>query len=104
MTAVYPNTVAYPFSAQGGLELADEYLEAQRMPGMLRVQLSHGEPARLASRYADVRIALADSRFGRAQSANRDEVRLQAAGIANGRISMDPPEHTRLRGLIGKAT
>ena len=33
MTAVYPNTVAYPFSAQGGLELADEYLEAQRMRG-----------------------------------------------------------------------
>ena len=103
MTIAYPKPAAYPFSASGGLELADEYLEAQRMPGMLRVQLPHGEPAWLATRYADVRMVLGDSRFSRAESAQRDEPRLQAARITSGLLSMDPPEHTRLRGLIAKA-
>ena len=103
MTIAYPNPAAYPFSASGGLELADEYLEAQRMPGMLRVQLPHGEPAWLATRYADVRMVLGDSRFSRAESTQRDEPRLQAARITSGLLSMDPPEHTRLRGLIAKA-
>lgn len=103
MTSAYPKPAAYPFSASGGLELADEYLEAQRMPGMLRVQLPHGEPAWLATRYADVRMVLGDSRFSRAEAAQRDEPRLQAARITSGLLSMDPPEHTRLRGLIAKA-
>ena len=103
MTIAYPKPAAYPFSASGGLELADEYLEAQRMPGMLRVQLPYGEPAWLATRYADVRMVLGDSRFSRAESAQRDEPRLQAARITSGLLSMDPPEHTRLRGLIAKA-
>lgn len=103
MTIAYPKPAAYPFTASGGLELADEYLEAQRMPGMLRVQLPHGEPAWLATRYADVRMVLGDSRFSRAEAAQRDEPRLQAARITSGLLSMDPPEHTRLRGLIAKA-
>ena len=103
MTIAYPKPAPYPFSTSGGLELADEYLDAQRMPGMLRVQLPHGEPAWLATRYADVRLVLGDSRFSRAESAQRDEPRLQAARITSGLLSMDPPEHTRLRGLIAKA-
>jgi cytochrome P450 len=96
-------TVAYPFNATENLDLDDAYRAAQRTPGMLRVRLPHGEPAWLATRYADARLVLGDQRFSRAAAADRDEPRMQEGRLTGGILSMDPPEHTRLRTLVAKA-
>jgi len=96
-------TVAYPFNEIGSLDLHEAYREAQGKPGMLRVQLPHGEPAWLATRYADARLVLGDKRFSRAVAADHDEPRMQAGRLTGGILSMDPPGHTRLRTLVAKA-
>jgi cytochrome P450 len=96
-------TVAYPFNETGSLDLHEAYREAQKAPGMLRVQLPHGEPAWLATRYADARLVLGDQRFSRAEAAAHDEPRMRAGRTTGGILSMDPPEHTRLRTLVAKA-
>jgi cytochrome P450 len=96
-------TVAYPFNEAGSLALHDSYYEALRTPGMLRIQMPHGEPAWLATRYADARLVYGDRRFSRAVAAEHDEPRMQAGRIDGGILSMDPPDHTRLRTLVAKA-
>lgn len=96
-------TVAYPFNETGSLELHEAYREAQKKPGMPRVRLPHGEPAWLATRYADARLVLGDKRFSRAAAADHDEPRMRAGRTTGGILSMDPPEHTRLRTLVAKA-
>lgn len=95
--------VAYPFNETGNLDLNDAYRKAQREPGMIRVQMPHGEPAWLATRYADARLVLGDMRFGRAMALERDEPRMGEGRLSGGILSMDPPEHTRLRTLVAKA-
>ncbi|HEX6358615.1 cytochrome P450 [Actinophytocola sp.] len=96
-------TVAYPFNETGSLALHESYYDALRTPGMLRIQMPHGEPAWLATRYADARLVLGDRRFSRAMAAANDEPRLQAGRLEGGILSMDPPDHTRLRTLVAKA-
>lgn len=96
-------TLAYPFNETDGLDLHETYFEALRTPGMPRIQMPHGEPAWLATRYADARLVLGDRRFSRAMAAERDEPRMRAGKIDGGILSMDPPDHTRLRTLVAKA-
>ena len=96
-------TATYPFNETGSLDLDDAYREAQQTPGMIRVQLPYGEPAWLATRYADARLVLGDQRFSRAAAGDRDEPRMQAGRLTGGILSMDPPGHTRLRTLVAKA-
>jgi cytochrome P450 len=96
-------TIAYPFNETDSLGLHKSYYEALAAPGMLRVQLPYGEPAWLAARYADVRLVLGDKRFSRAMATERDEPRMAAAQAPGGILSMDPPDHTRLRTLVAKA-
>jgi cytochrome P450 len=45
---------------------------------------------------------LGDKRFSRAMAADRDEPRMQAGRLTGGILSMDPPEHTRLRRLASR--
>ncbi|MCX4658425.1 cytochrome P450 [Streptomyces uncialis] len=95
--------LVYPFNTSGGLQLAEEYERVRDQPGLLRVRLPYGEPAWLVTRYADARLVLGDQRFSRAAAAARDEPR-QSEGRADGGIlSMDPPDHTRLRSLVAGA-
>jgi cytochrome P450 len=98
-----PMTVAYPFNDSANLDLHESYYAAQKAPGMLRIQMPHGEPAWLATRYADARLVLGDKRFSRAMAAERDEPRMRSGQLAGGILSMDPPDHTRLRTLVAKA-
>src|SRR3954453_8981596 len=90
----------YPFNDGNGLNVAEPYRQAQ-VQGMVRVQLPHGEPAWLASRYDDARVVFADRRFSRALAAKKDEPRYtpSVGGSDVGLISMDPPDHTRIRSL-----
>jgi cytochrome P450 len=95
--------VTYPFNLTDGLDLNPAYLEAAAEPGMIRVQLPYGEPAWLATRYADARFVLGDRRFSRAMAIGRDEPRLSRMQQVDGILVMDPPDHTRLRTLVAKA-
>ncbi|MFD7921975.1 cytochrome P450 [Streptomyces sp. NPDC059740] len=106
MTALEENPLApaaYPFNESGGLDLAEAYTAALQAPGLLRVQMPHGEPAWLATRWADARLVLGDQRFSRAEASRRDEPRHNEGRIDSGILSMDPPDHTRLRTLVTKA-
>ncbi|MBP2478261.1 cytochrome P450 [Crossiella equi] len=95
--------VAYPFNTAEGLELSDRYQEVLTAPGLLRVQMRYGEPAWLATRYADARFVLGDKRFSRAMEAERDSPRQWEGERSGGILQMDPPDHTRLRTLVTKA-
>ncbi|MER8232538.1 cytochrome P450 [Streptomyces sp. NPDC101490] len=103
MTTADTAPLAYPFNTADGLTLAEEYERVRERPGLLRVQLPFGEPAWLATRYADARLVLGDQRFSRAMGVGRDEPRQSEGSNDSGILSMDPPDHTRLRSLVAKA-
>ncbi|WP_225100047.1 cytochrome P450 [Streptomyces sp. CoH27] len=103
MTATHDAPLAYPFNSSQELALSDAYERARDTPGLLRVQLPYGEPAWLATRYADARLVLGDQRFSRALGLEHDEPRASEGRRDSGILSMDPPDHTRLRSLVAKA-
>ncbi|SCL56960.1 Cytochrome P450 [Micromonospora citrea] len=93
----------YPFSEPDRLNLDPRYARLRRDEPLSRIRMPFGEPAWLATRHADVRTVLGDPRFSRAASVGRDEPRNWARQQDTGILSMDPPEHTRLRRLVAKA-
>ncbi|ROT28236.1 cytochrome P450 [Micromonospora sp. HM5-17] len=93
----------YPFAAPDRLTVDSTYAELRRTQPLLRVRLPYGEEAWLATRYHDVKVVLGDPRFSRAAAVGRDEPRISPRPIGEGLLSMDPPEHTRLRRLAAKA-
>ncbi len=99
---LHPTPVPYPFNEAMGLTLSDAYEQARRQPGLLRVQMPYGEPAWLVTRYADARLVLGDRRFSRAEAVRHDAPRQSEGMLDSGILSMDPPDHTRLRTLVAK--
>jgi cytochrome P450 len=96
-------TRSYPFGEADGLVL-DPTLTALIERPLTKVRLPYGGEAWLATRYADVKTVLGDRRFSRAAAAGRDVPRVTRAVEAGNRIlTMDPPEHTRVRRLVAKA-
>ncbi|MGW7554763.1 cytochrome P450, partial [Streptomyces rimosus] len=67
MTTADTMPLAYPFNDADGLALSETYEQVRDRPGLLRVQMAYGEPAWLATRYADARLVLGDRRFSRAE-------------------------------------
>jgi cytochrome P450 len=103
VSTAHTEPLAYPFNEDEGLALNQAYAAARETDGMIRVQMPYGEPAWLATRYADARLVLGEARFSRALAAEHDEPRLSPDQRNNGILSMDPPDHTRLRTLVTKA-
>ncbi|MFI0464412.1 cytochrome P450 [Saccharopolyspora sp. 5N102] len=93
----------FPFSEQKRLEVDPLYAVLRAQEPVCRVQFPYGEPAWLATRYEDVKVVLTDSRFGCAAVLDHDEPRTQPTKNQGGILTMDPPEHTRLRKLVAKA-
>jgi cytochrome P450 len=93
----------YPFGALDRLNLDPLYAELRRREPVTRVRLPFGEEAWLATRYQDVKVVLGDPRFSRAAGVGRDEPRTTPQPIGIGMMSMDPPDHSRLRRLVAKA-
>lgn len=94
---------SYPFSEPDRLHLDPLYARLRAEEPLIRVRLAYGEDAWLATRYQDVRTVLGDPRFSRAAALERDEPRNRPEPGTGGLLSMDPPEHTRLRKLVAKA-
>lgn len=71
-----------------------------------RVKGTDGQPAWLVTRFDDVRAALADPRLSldkaHAREGNYRGLSLPPALDAN-LLNMDPPDHTRIRRLVGRA-
>ncbi|WNV86272.1 cytochrome P450 [Umezawaea sp. Da 62-37] len=98
--------VGYPFNRAEDLELDERYARSRAGRQLVRVKMPYGEEGWLATRYEDVRIVLGDHRFSRAAAAaaGLDEPRTSPQTVGPGVIlSMDPPEHSRVRRLAGKA-
>jgi cytochrome P450 len=103
MTTTHTEPLAYPFNEKEGLELNGAYAAARSADGLIKIQMAYGEPAWLATRYADARLVLGDKRFSRAAGLDHDEARMMPARRNGGILTMDPPDHTRLRTLVAKA-
>lgn len=96
--------VEYPFNRAEDLELDERYARLREGGKLVRVKMPYGEDGWLATRFEDVRTVLGDPRFSRAASVGRDEPRTSPLSVGAGVIlSMDPPETTRIRRLVGKA-
>ncbi|KAK1177462.1 cytochrome P450 [Streptomyces sp. NBS 14/10] len=102
-TTVRSEAIAYPFNSSEGLGLSQAYQEARNRPGLVRVRMAYGEPAWLVTRYAEARLVLGDRRFSRAAALHHDEPRQSEGRRNSGILTMDPPDHTRLRTLVAKA-
>lgn len=93
---------AYPFDMHA-TSVSPLYAELRRNEPLSRVQLPFGEPAWLATRYDDVKLVMTDQRFSRAIAQGLNQPRLRRQPSGDGIMGMDPPDHTRLRRLAGKA-
>ncbi len=84
----------------------DVYRDLRTTSPVHRVTGTDGRPAWLVTRYDDVRAALADPRLSldktNAREGNYRGLALPPALDAN-LLNMDPPDHTRLRRLVGRA-
>jgi cytochrome P450 len=98
-----PDARAYPFGLPAGLEIHPMYRHLQEHEPLFRVRMPYGEDAWLVTRYEDTRVVLRDPRFSRSVAAARDHPRMTPEIVPLGLLDMDPPEHTRLRRLIGTA-
>ncbi|MEU4741463.1 cytochrome P450 [Actinosynnema sp. NPDC023658] len=103
---VQMETRSYPFTELDDLEINPTYFELQRDEPVARVRLPYGGEGWLATRYEDVKTVLADPRFSRAavMEPGADVPRtLPTMPTETNILSMDPPDHTRLRKLVAKA-
>ena len=103
--AVLSYPLSYPFS-RNRLDPDSRYAELRRSEPVCRVQLPHGPPAWLVTTYELARSVLGDARFSRAATLGRDNPRespIEIGQVAESVLSMDPPEHTRMRRLVGRA-
>jgi cytochrome P450 len=99
------NLRSYPFS-RIRLEPDPQYADLRRSEPVCRVQLPYGPPAWLVTDYHLTKAVLGDTRFSRAAAVGRDNPResvVDISQVAESVLSMDPPAHTRIRALVGKA-
>jgi cytochrome P450 len=98
-----PEARPYPFGPPERLALNPMYARLREQEPLSRVRLPYGEDAWLVVRHEDVRTVFGDARFSRAIAETRDEPRVGPDRAGRNLLTMDPPEHSRLRRLVSKA-
>ncbi|UNO40755.1 cytochrome P450 [Streptomyces sp. MST-110588] len=96
-------TLRYPFAWQGATAQPAELAGVHAEP-LVPVTLPSGDQALLITRYEDIRAVLADPRVSK--NRNRPGVArmtTEKTKVFHRQVDMDPPGHTRMRRLIGKA-
>lgn len=103
MTDAGSDVFPFPGSTYRGPD--PQYATMRAQCPVARVRTKGGIDAWLVSRYADVRAAQADSRLSRAQASGDDAPRVGGTMYTTPDmiISMDLPQHTRLRRLVAGA-
>ncbi|MFE9327686.1 cytochrome P450 [Nocardia sp. NPDC052278] len=96
---------SFPFGTPVRLDMDPLYARLRREEPISRVRLPYGGEGWLVTRYEDVKQVLADPRFSRAAAVEREDIPRTTPEPArrNSLLTMDPPEHTRLRKLVVKA-
>jgi cytochrome P450 len=98
------HTRDFPNTPPGQLEPHPLLNQLRAAEPVSRVRAPYGRDAWLVTRYADVRTVLADHRFSRAAAICDDAPRATpAVPPPDSIMSLDPPDHTRLRTLVAKA-
>jgi cytochrome P450 len=93
----------YPFGEAHRLDIDPIYAELRRTEPVSRVRLPYGGDAWLVTKYDDVKTVLGDLRFSRAAVLGQDVPRtVPMVQERPSILSMDPPEHGRLRKLVAK--
>ena len=94
----------YPLPTPEPWAPAPLYAKLRESEPVVRVELPTGDRAWLVTRYADNRALLADPRFSRQAAAAAGAPRVRAIPLESHALTtLDPPAHTRLRGLVGRA-
>jgi len=95
---------SYPFSEAEHLRMDPTYLRLQESEPVSRVRMPFGGEGWLATGYQEVKTVLADPRFSRSATLGKDVARTSPVIEENPSIlSLDPPDHGRLRKLVAKA-
>nr|AFY08544.1 cytochrome P450 Svu016 [Streptomyces virginiae] len=91
----------FPFPVTTPGEALDVYSRLRADEPVARVRLPGGHTAWLLTRYEDVRTALTDRRFSKQAATAPDAPRLLPIHRGSSSlVTMDPPDHTRLRRLV----
>jgi cytochrome P450 len=100
MTTNVEEIVEYPIVKRNDLTVDALYRDLQQR-GPIRIQLPYGEPAWLATTYADVKTVYGDRRFGKELGLTHDVPRMHEMNVNDPDllVNMDPPRQTRLRRL-----
>ncbi len=97
-------TLNYPFGRTDPLLTPPEYARLRSGRPVARVQLPTGSVAYLVTRYDDVKMVLSDPRFSRAALTRPDAPKITSIPMPpNALFTTDPPQHTRIRALVGRA-
>jgi cytochrome P450 len=95
--------IPYPFQWTPPMEVP-QMLRGLREKALVEVRLPSGDTAKMVTRYEDVRSLFADERLSK-NIARPGMARISADNdlFVDPLIDADPPEHTRIRGLVTRA-
>jgi cytochrome P450 len=94
----------YPFGPVVALDLHQQYEDLRRNQPVARVRMPYGGHAWLITGYIELKQFLADRRFSSLRATEPDTARVTPLPLRPGNLlSMDPPEHTRIRRVVAKA-
>src|SRR3954451_25238892 len=94
----------YPFGPVQALGLHPRYADLRREEPVSRVMMPFGGAAWLLTGYTEIKQFLADPRFSSLHATEPDTARVTPLPLRPGNLlSMDPPDHGRIRRVVAKA-